>query len=87
MNSKFSTVVSLFLILVGIVLWSVSILTTEPTTNKTTVTDRVTTPLASSAREPNEQAAQEAARSIREATRLDLDIRLVAAASIQMAAQ
>lgn len=84
MNSKFSAVVSLFLLLVGVMLWSASMLAAEPRNNETPVADSNTISLA---REANEQAAKEAALSVREATRLDLDIRLVGPASMQMAAQ
>jgi hypothetical protein len=90
MNSKFSAIASLLLILVGIMIWSVSILAADPHIQEDIAAAADSTAshhLVSSADTANQEAVKDAARSIREAIRLDLDIRLVGPTSVQLAAK
>lgn len=95
MNSKFALIVSTFLMLAAIVLWSVltpagetadSIPVAASSVTASSVTERAVTPVSRAAR-ANEQAAREAINSVKTDTRLDLDIRLVGATSVQLAAK
>ncbi len=86
MNSKFGTLFSVFVILFAIAIWSVSVLASEPDAVEAPAEtiDAATVRLAASA---NEEAVREASRSIRANNRLDLDIRLMAPTSSQLAAK
>ena len=90
MNSKFALIVSTFLMLAAIVLWSVLTPAGETADSipvaVSSVTERAITPVSRAAR-ANEQAAREAIDSVKTDTRLDLDIRLVGATSLQLAAK
>lgn len=86
MNSKLGTLLSIVLMLVGIALFSVTVLAAESvaTDVPTASADSTTARLAAIA---NEEAVREAARSIQTLNRLDLDIRLVVPTSVQVAAK
>lgn len=85
MNSKLGTLLSIVLMLVGIALFSASVLAAAPVAVEVVTTSmQTTTQLATIA---NEEAVREAARSIQALNKLDLDIRLVGPTSVQVAAQ
>ena len=90
MNSKFAIITSTILMLVGIAFWSASRLTAIPVEAERSATP-VVVALDTSTLRPaivaNEEAAREAAESIQSNNRLDLDIRLVGAAALQLAAK
>ncbi len=85
MNSKLGTLLSIVLMLVGIALFSASVLAAAPVAVEVVTTrTQTTTQLATIA---NEEAVREAARSIQALNKLDLDIRLVGPTSVQVVAQ
>ena len=86
MNSKLGTLLSIVLMLVGIALFSVSVLAAEPVAVEVPAAskDSTTALLGAIA---NEEAVREAARSIQMLNKLDLDIRLVGPTSVQVAAK
>ena len=85
MNSKLGTLLSIVLMLVGIALFSASVLAAAPVAVEVVTTrTTTTTQLATIA---NEEAAREAARSIQALNKLGLDIRFVGPTSVQVAAQ
>lgn len=86
MNSKLGTLLSIVLMLVGIALFSMSVLAAEPVAAEVPAasTGSTTARLAAIA---NEEAVREAASSIQTLNKLDLDIRLVSPTSVQVAAK
>ncbi len=98
MNSKSAMVVSLVLMLASLTFWSISVLRAEPAVTvsavsaASTTTTRQTTESVDSAtlrlaNDANEEAASKAARSIQSSNRLDLDIRLISATELALAAR
>ncbi len=98
MNSKTAMVVSLVLMLASLTFWSISVLRAEPAVTvsavsaASTTTTRQTTESVDSAtlrlaNDANEEAASKAARSIQSSNRLDLDIRLISATELALAAR
>jgi len=86
MNSKLGTILSIVLMLVGILLFSVSVLAAEPVPAAAPTVSAVSTTVRLAAI-ANEEAVREAARSIQSANKLDLNIRLVGPTSVQLASQ
>jgi len=86
MNSKLGTILSIVLMLVGILLFSVTVLAAEPVAAEAPATIAVNTTVRLAAI-ANEEAVREAARSIQTLSKLDLDIRLVGPTSVQTASQ
>lgn len=84
MNSKLGTLLSIVLMLVGIALFSVTVLAAEPVAVEVPAASAAsaTVQLAAIA---NEEAVREAALSIQTLNKLDLDIRLVGPTSVQVA--
>jgi hypothetical protein len=90
MNSKTAMFVSLLLMMTSITIWSVSVLSAEPVAIESPTprtTDAVSSSTSSLAGQAIEEAASEAALSIQSSNRLDLDIRLIGATELQLAAQ
>ncbi len=90
MNSKIAMFISTVLMLASITIWSVSVLSAEPMTTETpaiTPIEVVDTSTTGVARRANEEAANEAVRSIQSDIRLDLDIRLIATTGQKLAAR
>lgn len=98
MNSKTAMVVSLVLMLASLTFWSISVLRAEPAVTvsavsaASTTTTRQTTESVDSAtlrlaNDATEEAASKAARSIQSSNRLDLDIRLISATELALAAR
>jgi hypothetical protein len=90
MNSKTAMFVSILLMMTSITIWSVSVLSAEPVAIETPTlrtTDAVSSSTSSLARQAIEEAASEAALSIQSSNRLDLDIRLIGATELQLAAK
>ena len=90
MNSKIAMFISMVLMLTSITIWSVSVLSAETMTTESPATPRleaVDTSTTGVARRANEEAANEAVRSIQSDIRLDLDIRLIATMGQKLAAR
>jgi hypothetical protein len=90
MNSKIAMFISLILMLGSITIWSVSELSAETMSTEILATppaEAVDTSTTGVARRANEEAANEAVRSIQSDNRLDLDIRLIATAGEKLAAR
>jgi hypothetical protein len=90
MNSKTAMFVSILMLLASITIWSVSVLSAEPVgieTPSPRTTDTASTSPSSIAAQAIEEAAIEAALSIQSSNRLDLDIRLIGATELQLAAK
>ena len=88
MNSKLGTTLSTLIIIVGIVIWSATVLAAESVSRETAAKDTsIKDSAARLATSANEEAVREAARSIQARTKLDLDIRLVGPTSIRLAAK
>ena len=82
------TTVSTLIIIVGIVIWSATVLAAEPVSNETPASDTsIRDSAARLATRSNEEAVREAARSIQTRNKLDLDIRLVGPTSVRLAAK
>jgi len=90
MNSKTAMFVSIVLMMTSITIWSVSVPRAEPVEIETLTpptTDAVSSSTSSRAGQAIEEAATEAALSIQSSNRLDLDIRLIGATELQLAAK
>jgi hypothetical protein len=90
MNSKTAMFVSILLMMTSVTIWSVSALRAEPVEIESPTprtTDAVSSSTAALAGQAIEEAASEAALSIQSSNRLDLDIRLIGATELQLAAQ
>ena len=90
MNSKTAMFVSILLMMTSITIWSVSVLSAEPVEIEIrgpSTTDAVSSSTSTLAEQAIEEAASEAALSIQSSNRLDLDIRLIGATELQLAAQ
>jgi hypothetical protein len=90
MNSKTAMFVSILLMMTSIMIWSVSVFSAEPVEIQTPTprtSDAVSSSTSSLAGRAIEEAASEAALSIQSSNRLDLDIRLIGATELQLAAQ
>ena len=90
MNSKTAMFVSILLMMASITIWSVSGLSAEPVEIETrgpNTTDAVSSSTSTLAGLAIEEAANEAALSIQSSNRLDLDIRLIGATELKLAAK
>lgn len=90
MNSKIAMFVSLSMMLGAIMLWSLSTPAGQPVAAEPVYVPAVIegeSTLARLAREANDLAVDDAIRSVHANNKLDLDIRLVGATSLQVAAK
>ena len=90
MNSKTAMFVSMLMMLASFTFWSVSVLSAESVEIETPTpraTDAISSSTSSLAAQAIEDAANDAALSIQSSNRLDLDIRLIGATELQLAAK
>jgi len=86
MNNRIGVVFSALLIVAGVMFWSVSILANDTPEAEVGVRSPASATLEFAAVAADESAA-EAAESIRDVSKLDLDIRLIGQTSVQVAAE
>ena len=86
MNNRIGVVFSALLIVAGVMFWSVSILANDAVEAEVGARSPATATLEVAAAAA-EQSAAEAAESIRDVSKLDLDIRLIGQTSVQVAAE